>query len=477
MAGLIKRLTAAIVAAVTVVSVASCGTMNNTKSDNSNAAIHFTDDDGRLIELDKPADKIISLYSAHTENLYYLGAGDKVIGGYKTCVYPPEAAFSKRYDYSGDPEAVIAAEPDLVLIRPFITKKSPGFVKALEKAGICVVSLYPGSLDKFDEYIDKLAVLAGVSADEELDEFHRELDSVKAASEDIAPKKNVFFEATEVDIRTVTPNSMAGRAITYAGGMNIAADAKPMESGSTIASFGAEKVLENADKIDVYVSQRGAMNSGGNLISIGERAGYNTIKAVKENNVFLINEKLVSSPSFRYVKGVKELARFFYPEIFDSCDDLKSDEIASRRDLAEIVVKTQHMPIYVPSSSSYYTTDQKGHTFGLFEDVKWYEDGFDAVETAVESGVMDWEKKDGKEYFNPQQTVTRDELANTVFMLGDFSPNGKNTLIDDLSECGNSRIIQILVDNGVFELDNGSFNPNREVSCREVIEFLEKLSE
>lgn len=32
--------------------------------------IKITDDEGKLIEMDKPAQKIISLYSAHTENLF-----------------------------------------------------------------------------------------------------------------------------------------------------------------------------------------------------------------------------------------------------------------------------------------------------------------------------------------------------------------------------------------------------------------------
>ena len=67
------------------------------------------------------------------------------------------------YDYNADPENVIAAEPDLVLIRPFINRKSPDFVAALENAGLTVVSLYPESFEEFDGYIEKLAMLTGTS--------------------------------------------------------------------------------------------------------------------------------------------------------------------------------------------------------------------------------------------------------------------------------------------------------------------------
>ena len=81
----------------------------NTQPEETTKAISFTDDDGKTIQLDKPCEKIISLYSAHTENLFTLGAGDKIIGVHKASIYPPEAAFLPRFDYNGDPEAIIAA--------------------------------------------------------------------------------------------------------------------------------------------------------------------------------------------------------------------------------------------------------------------------------------------------------------------------------------------------------------------------------
>ncbi|MDR0584927.1 MAG: hypothetical protein LBG57_11365, partial [Treponema sp.] len=103
---------------------ASCirGGNGGAPSPDGRAAISFVDDDGRAVSLGGPAGRIISLYSAHTENLFALGAGDALIGGHTTCVYPPEAAAFAVYDYNGDPEYIIAAEPDLVLIRPFIRR-------------------------------------------------------------------------------------------------------------------------------------------------------------------------------------------------------------------------------------------------------------------------------------------------------------------------------------------------------------------
>jgi iron complex transport system substrate-binding protein len=44
-----------------------------------------------------------------------------------------------------------------------------------------------------------------------------------------------------------------------------------------------------------------------------KRLGYGTIKAIQDKRALYIDEKLVSSPTFRYLEGVKEIACFLYP--------------------------------------------------------------------------------------------------------------------------------------------------------------------
>ncbi len=460
-----------------------CGTENSKTSEATaeinlkNSIISFTDDDGKEINMDKPAERIISLYSAHTENLYYLGVGNKVIGGYKTCTYPPEAAFLDMFDYNGDPEAIIAANPDLVLIRPFVRRKSPDYVSALENAGINVVSLYPDKLEEFDNYINKLALITGSEekASILLTDFHKELDSIKKITSGISEKQTIFFESTETNIRTVTPNSMAGLAIDFAGGENIAKNSSPIEAGSSIAEFGEEKILLNADKIDVYISQRGSMNSGASKQGISERPGFDTIKAIKNNRFFTINEKLISSPTFRYVKGVREIARYLYPDIINDISEYKNDNPSTRRDFANILFKVKNLPLFIPSSSSYYKTERKGHTFGLFEDINWQDRDFDSIETSVEHGYIEEIKENGKEYFKPDANVTRDELAQTIFVMGNFTSNNKNIPISDITESKHQQIVQTLVDNDVFKLNNGKFEPNRVVTNNEILKILFEL--
>ena len=438
--------------------------------------IAFVDDDGREIRLNAPCERIISLYSAHTENLYSLGAGDTVIGVHSTSTYPPAAAFLPQYDYNADPEHVIAADPDCVLVRPFISNRVPDFITALESAGITVVSLYPETFAEFDQYITTLGLLTGTeqAAEESLRAFHARLQGISDQTAAIPreARQRVFFESTETNLRTITPDSMPGLAIQMAGGINLAADAEALSEGGSIAAFGEERILALADEIDVYVSQRGAMNAGGSLQGISERAGFDTVKAVQQGRVYLINEKLISSPTFRYDIGVREMARFLYPEWMDDLTPYQMDRPATRRDLANMLVRAAHLQVYLPSSSSYYQSAHSGHIYGLFEDVTWQDADFDYIEAAVLSGAIEWEAREDGQYFSPEAPVTRDMLARAVFILYDYRSTQSHQAIFDLDDCGNADIVQILVDNGIFDLIDGHFLPGQQMTCAEIAQTL-----
>jgi iron complex transport system substrate-binding protein len=280
----------------------------------------FTDNDNAVIVIQKPFTRIVCLYSAHVENLFAIGAGSAVIGIPRESDYPPEAAVLKRFDYNGDPEYVIAAEPDLVLIRPFVRRNSPDYIAEIEKAGIPVVSLYPGSFEVFDTYIRYLGMLTGKlpEAEGRLAAFHLELEEIQKHTDGIQNKKVVFFESTENETRTVTSNSLPAKAIGFAGGINATPSLSPISPGSSIARFGTEALLGIADNIDVYVVQQGAMNRTANIEALRSRPGFGAVKAVEEGQVLFINEKLISTVTFRYLEGVRILAEFLYPDIIYS---------------------------------------------------------------------------------------------------------------------------------------------------------------
>lgn len=269
-------------------------------------AIEFTDDTGKVIKLAKPAKKIISLYSAHTENLFSLGLDAEIIGVGTADNYPAPALAKTKFDYRADPERVIAQEPDVVLIRPFVKRGYPDFVKALENAGIQVISLYPEKYADFPEYIKKLGLLTGktVKAQELLTNFEQQLTKLAQANK--YKQAKIFFEATS-NQRTITADSIPAGIMKKLGYQPIFIGKPVVDKGTSIASFDLEELILQADKIDIYVAQKGIMNAKVNKAVISARPGYENIKAVRTDKILIIDEKLISSPTFRLLLGAEQL--------------------------------------------------------------------------------------------------------------------------------------------------------------------------
>ncbi len=106
-----------------------------------------TDQAGRTVAVARPFARIISLYGAHTENLFALGAGAAVIGVARSDRFPPEARQKPVFSYHDGLERFLAAAPDLVLIRPMIDRGYAPLISGLEKSGNTVVSLPPTAGD------------------------------------------------------------------------------------------------------------------------------------------------------------------------------------------------------------------------------------------------------------------------------------------------------------------------------------------
>ncbi|MCT4662042.1 MAG: ABC transporter substrate-binding protein [Tissierellales bacterium] len=287
----------------------------STEKDAESTKIEFVDNMGVTIKLEKPAEKIISLYSVHTENLFALGLDDEIIGVSTSDKYPEDVNEKTKYTYKDDPEVIIAAQPDLVLVRDMIANKYPEYIQSLRDAGITVATLYVKTYDEFDEYMKTLGLLSGKEkeAEELLKEFHGEIDTIKAKVADQTPRK-AYFESIGKKFKTATPESFAGTALQILNLENIAADVEH-DGKSTVETYGEEQLLARANEIEIYIAQQGVMNRGITLEQIEARPGYDQIKAVKEGKVFLIDEKLISGATMRYIDGLKQLVSELYPNL------------------------------------------------------------------------------------------------------------------------------------------------------------------
>ncbi|MDH3349091.1 MAG: ABC transporter substrate-binding protein [Desulfobulbaceae bacterium] len=273
----------------------------------------ITDKDGRVTHYHQPFTRIISLYTAHTDNLFALGLDKEIIA-----VSRSDKSITDRpkISYKDDPERLLALKPDLVLIRPMISRGYPKLIKTLIENGVQVVSLQPNAVAEMFDYWAQLGDLTNrqKQAAAMIDQFRNELDTVRVQVERIPKKdrKNVYFEAMHRKMKTFSPESMAIFVLQSAGGINVAADARQVRK-SNIAEYGKEHILSKANEIDVFLAQKGRMNSI-SVDDIKKEAGFQVIKAVKMNQVYLVEEAIVSRPTIKLVDGIKTIFTILYPE-------------------------------------------------------------------------------------------------------------------------------------------------------------------
>lgn len=178
------------------------------------------DNDGKVVQLNKSCQRIISLYAAHTRNLIDMGAGEQIVAVGRSDKQLPDLP---TLSFRDDPERLLALKPDLVLIRPMLSRSYPQMVERLEENGVTVVSLQPTSVDEMFRYWENLGVLSGHQDEASqmiarfgtgLVEINRQVERIPAAK-----RKKVYFESIHKRMKTFAPESMAMFVLESAGGL------------------------------------------------------------------------------------------------------------------------------------------------------------------------------------------------------------------------------------------------------------------
>lgn len=275
----------------------------------------ITDDSGRTITFDKPFTRIISLYGAHTENLFSLGLDEQIIGVSTSEDYPAAALSRPSFNARDGVEKFLAAKPDLILIRPMHMRAYAGLWNALARHGVTVVSLQPDSVEAMYDYWRTLGKLTGrdLQAEYMIEDFREGISRAedRLATIPMDERPGVFFESIHSKSATFSPGSMPLFVLEKAGGTNVATDARPRH-GTNIANYGLERLLGKGPQIDVYLAQRGTMNDV-SVRDIVNSPAASRIKAVLTRNVFLVDERLVSRPTLRLLEGIDIIFRFLHP--------------------------------------------------------------------------------------------------------------------------------------------------------------------
>ena len=269
--------------------------------------------DRATLPLPGPFKRIVSLWPAHTANLVELGLDREILA---VSADDPLAGKRPRIACDGDPARVIALKPDLVLIRPQISRDCPALVRALEQRNIRVLSLQPAKASQLFAYWEALGKLTGREREARtmIETFSRKLATITADVRQIPKekRKRVYFEAAHRPLHTFAPASLAMFVLESAGGVNVAADAERLRE-TPLAAYGRERLLAKADQIDLYLAQSGRTNPV-SVDDILREPGFKAIPAVRKRQIFLVDEELIAQPTMGLIQTIGFVKSLLYPD-------------------------------------------------------------------------------------------------------------------------------------------------------------------
>ncbi|MFW6007006.1 MAG: ABC transporter substrate-binding protein [Halanaerobiales bacterium] len=278
------------------------------------------DDLGEEITLEKKPESIISLSPSNTEMLYALGQGDKIIGVTQSANYPEEALEKEKIGTITEPniEKIVSLEPDLVIASSINDIQS---VNRLKELGISVAGFSPATVNDTMLTMKKIGTLVG--EEEKVQKIVSELQLQLVEIKNIVDshlenneRKKVFYEIWTDPLTTAGENTFIDDIINIAGGINIGAEAQ-----GHWPQYSLEKLIK--EDPEVYISTPHSSQEEVTVSSIKERDEFETIKAVKNENIHIVNQDIVNRPSPRIIEGLKIFVKAVFPELTEEIEELE----------------------------------------------------------------------------------------------------------------------------------------------------------
>ena len=261
--------------------------------------VRIADDLKRTVVLAAEPRRIVALLPSHTETLFALGVGDRVVGVDDFSDYPEPVTHLPKLGglYDARLESLLALEPDLVLI-----SEASRSIQPLERAGATV---WAGSASTFDDVfrvIEAIGRLVGRAARARAmtAAIREQIDGVERAVQR-GPAPTVYFELDSTPY-AAGPASAIGGLIARAGGINIV----PSELGE-FPKLSPEWVIARDPAVIVGVSREELLG----------RPGWAGLSAIRTHRVYSLSEderRTIIRPGPRLGAGLRALAALLHRE-------------------------------------------------------------------------------------------------------------------------------------------------------------------
>lgn len=273
-----------------------------------------TDREGTEVNIPTKIEKIISTAPSNTEVLMALGLGDKLVAidKYSTDIEGINTELP-QIDFSNpDAETIIGLEPDIVIASGHNkTGSVEDPFKAISESGIPVV--YIPSSDSIDGIYKDIEFIADVvneksKGKEIVDDMKAQVEEIKAIGDTITDKKSVYFEISPAPyLSSFGKSTFLNEMIEIIGAKNI------FENEEGWVSPTAEAIIDANP--DVIITNAGYMENP--TEEIKSRDAWENVNAIKNNEVYLVDQNASSRPSQNVIKALEQMAKAVYPEHYE----------------------------------------------------------------------------------------------------------------------------------------------------------------
>lgn len=263
----------------------------------SAAPIRVIDDLGQRVSLDKPAQRIVALAPHLVENLYAIGAGERVVGTVEWADYPAAAKAIPRIGnfQSFSTEAVLALKPDVVLL--WASGNGQGAMRRLQGLGLSVYASEPRSLDSVAKTLRDLGALVGrqAQADTVAAAFATRYSTLQARYRQAEPVA-VFYQVWHDPLQSINGDHLISAVMALCGGRNVFADAPALAP-----KISVESVLARDPQLIVSSDDEAGLRKFW--------APWTQLRAVRDQRLVSIDAALLQRQTPRLLDGAQALCQ------------------------------------------------------------------------------------------------------------------------------------------------------------------------
>ena len=274
------------------------------------AEVPAQDRAGNDISIPENVEKIISLAPATTEILEAVGVMDKIIAVDTQTPFYVTVGDIPQFDMMApDVEAIAALEPDVVFTSGMSYIDGDPY-HALVDMGVCDIEIpSSASIEGVKEDIVFTAACVGKEAEGQAlaDDMQAQIDELAAIGATITEKKTVFFEISALPY------------IYSCGKGTFIDDMLALVCAENV--MGAQEGWLSVTEEDAVAANPDVILTSVNYLEdavaeIMGREGWQDVTAVKNGDVYYIDNGASSLPDQNIVKAMREMALAIYPEAF-----------------------------------------------------------------------------------------------------------------------------------------------------------------